>query len=152
LNYYRNGNKTSIHKLEDFVKIRNIDYKRSRKWNKTRKDSPPPKGSLVVLITIIEQRSQSSYWVDNIGVSTPLIDVSSRSSVLSMKKSRNTKSNQNTSAMSASASRRRSRVENDLKYSSWNMRSFDLLPHKGPIKVLQKISLASCNPKTYTIL
>ena len=48
--------------------------------------------------------------------------------------------------MSASASRRRSRAEHDLNYNSWNMKSFGLLPQKGPIKVLHKISIDSRSP------
>ena len=69
--------------------------------------------------------------------------MTSRSTILSVKKSRNVQENQNSSAISASASRRRSRIDNDLNYNSTNMRSFDLLPHKGPIKVLRRIAMAS---------
>ena len=48
--------------------------------------------------------------------------------------------------MSASASRRRSRAEQDMNYNSGNLKSFGLLPQKGPIKVLHKISIDSGSP------
>ena len=104
---------------------------------------------MINIYNILEANSRSSYYADKIGVTNPSINMTTRSSILSMKKSRNMNEKQNTSAMSASASRRRSRIENDLNYNSTNMRSFDLLPQKGPIKVLRKISMASCSPKSY---
>ncbi|CAI2362332.1 unnamed protein product [Moneuplotes crassus] len=121
---------------EDFVKIRNTNFKRSKRAKRHKETS-----------TGKDKISQSSYYAEKIGLANPSINMTSRSSILSMKKSRNTSEKQNSLVISASASRRRSRAERDLNYNSSNMRSFDLLPHKGPIKVLRRIAMASCSPK-----
>ena len=154
-------NKNAIRKLDDFVKVRTQDinkrgrtskfYHSSGSKNHKEIDIKHPSSTFYdskdyIKPFQLDLERGTSCFVERIGIDTPLMDVNMRSQFLGRKKSRNTSAKNNHSVMSASASRRRSRVENDCNYNSSNMRSFELLPHKGPIKVLQKISLASCSP------